>query len=386
MNMVKPAKYKKIKLGKTKIVLPKPSGLLQMDETNVTLRARLNKQGYLEAGKKSPYSRDTELQELTERLASRLHMWPDVDFAASTDEERKMLLKDLPGDMNDLARVLSLHTGAEIAIFGAWKTARGRLTVHSATSTSTRDWISKDMIQSFASYQAEQNGAQIYKLPSLNLTVAMTYRSGQLLSLEARDAPPRVYGAFDKTFKPWVPVITADCRVKRTHCKDWLGGMWAWQGMEGVLKYKLGTEGSEDESRLFHPQRLPTGWTHLTDPDLWDEDQVDEFFEHIYQGQQGLLPNHRMPQFLKVDSGEQVDPLQTWMDPNSPVRYGPASRLYVARLVHRSEDDELAAAEVLNMFPTARAVEETYTPLKRADVLQLMQFLPENAPIFTLIK
>ncbi|KAG8718662.1 hypothetical protein FRC08_004721 [Ceratobasidium sp. 394] len=93
-----------------------------------------------------------------------------------------------------------------------------------------------------------------------------------------------------------------------------------------------------------------------------------------------------MPQFLKVDSGEQVNPLQTWMDPKSTVRYGPASRLYVARLVHRSEDDELAAAEVLNMFPTAHAVEETYTPLECADILQLMQFLPENAPIFTLIK
>ncbi|KAG8705862.1 hypothetical protein FRC08_001404 [Ceratobasidium sp. 394] len=130
MNMVKPAKYKKIKLGKTKIVLPKPSGLLQMDETNVMLHTRLSKQGYLEADKKSPYSRDTELQELTERLVSRLHMWPDVDFAASTDGERKMLLKDLPGDMNDLAWVLLLHTGAEIAIFGTWKTARGCLTVH----------------------------------------------------------------------------------------------------------------------------------------------------------------------------------------------------------------------------------------------------------------
>ncbi|KAG8705863.1 hypothetical protein FRC08_001405 [Ceratobasidium sp. 394] len=53
---------------------------------------------------------------------------------------------------------------------------------------------------------------------------------------------------------------------------------------------------------------------------------------------------------------------------------------------HHLEDDELAAAEVLNMFPTAHAVEETYTPLKHADVLQLMQFLPKNAPIFTLIK
>jgi hypothetical protein len=65
------------------------SGLVNLNETNESINAHLRGEGFLHAGQDTPYTRDERVIAHTLRTATRLHMYPDVDYGAYTDEERK---------------------------------------------------------------------------------------------------------------------------------------------------------------------------------------------------------------------------------------------------------------------------------------------------------
>jgi hypothetical protein len=65
------------------------SGLVQLDESNQSIAARLRGEGFLQAGNDTPYTRDDRVAAHTLRMATRLHMYPDVNYGAYTDLERE---------------------------------------------------------------------------------------------------------------------------------------------------------------------------------------------------------------------------------------------------------------------------------------------------------
>jgi hypothetical protein len=65
------------------------SGLVELYETYESILHRLKGEGYVHGGNETPYARDSTLQELTTRAATRLHLYPDVDFGAYTNAQRE---------------------------------------------------------------------------------------------------------------------------------------------------------------------------------------------------------------------------------------------------------------------------------------------------------
>jgi hypothetical protein len=65
------------------------SGLVELYETYEGILQRLHGEGYIHGGNETPYVRDTSLQDLTTRTATRLHLYPDMDFGAYTNQQRK---------------------------------------------------------------------------------------------------------------------------------------------------------------------------------------------------------------------------------------------------------------------------------------------------------
>jgi hypothetical protein len=65
------------------------SGLVELYETYEGILKQLKGEGYLHGGNDTPYTRDQTLMELTTKTTTRLHMYPDVDFAVYTNEERQ---------------------------------------------------------------------------------------------------------------------------------------------------------------------------------------------------------------------------------------------------------------------------------------------------------
>jgi hypothetical protein len=65
------------------------SGLVELYETYDGILHRLRGEGYVHGGDETPYARDSTLQDLTTRTATRLHLYPDVDFGAYTNQQRK---------------------------------------------------------------------------------------------------------------------------------------------------------------------------------------------------------------------------------------------------------------------------------------------------------
>jgi hypothetical protein len=60
-----------------------------VNESQQTIEARLRREGFLQAGQGTPYTRDERIVAHTLRTSTRLHTYPDVDYGAYTDEERE---------------------------------------------------------------------------------------------------------------------------------------------------------------------------------------------------------------------------------------------------------------------------------------------------------
>ncbi|KAG9092597.1 hypothetical protein FS749_015597 [Ceratobasidium sp. UAMH 11750] len=351
--------------GKGKKVLPKPSGEIDVEETTAYWRKRLARQGYIQLGDTSPYARDLPFKELTDRLVGRLHLYPGVDYGAYTDEDRRRVLKDLPWDLDALARVISGHTGAEISILAGWRNEQNQLSVYSASSPLTEEWMTEAMEEEFAQFQFEKNC--------------------QLLPLYVRQAPPRVYGAFDGSYRPWFPSITPDCTCPRALLREYVGYYQVFQHNKPPVPWESGTEGPNDNSRLINPLRLPEGVTHLRDPNVLDDEQVWKLIFHIIAGQRGNLPQQQMFQLLGRRTIEEDTGLIPWLGNDHEMRYGPANRLYVARCIFRTEGDAQAHRELINMLPPYPTPETRYFPFQEADFNQLKKLCEHKTELSELL-
>jgi hypothetical protein len=62
-------------------------GLVSLHETYKQILQRLRFQGFFFPGSSSPYSRDPEMEKLTECTGTRLVTYPDIDFGCYTNRE-----------------------------------------------------------------------------------------------------------------------------------------------------------------------------------------------------------------------------------------------------------------------------------------------------------
>jgi hypothetical protein len=65
------------------------SGLVELYKTYDCILQRLRGEGYVHGGNETPYVRDPTLQDLTTWTATRLHLYPDIDFGAYTNQQCK---------------------------------------------------------------------------------------------------------------------------------------------------------------------------------------------------------------------------------------------------------------------------------------------------------
>ncbi|KAG8680702.1 hypothetical protein FRC08_016099 [Ceratobasidium sp. 394] len=345
------------------VKLPPPSGLLRDNETTDAIRAELRFEGYREPDGQGPYSKDDDSRILAESLATRIHLWPETDCGAYTDEQRQWVLKDLPKDMIDLVHTLTHQTGAKIAILAAWKGPRGNLAIHSAASEGSKRWVTAQAEQSWVQYQIEENG--------------------QLLGSVSNDAPPRVYGCLDGSYKPWIPALAKDFMAFHRLRRDWLYYMYDFQALPHPIPWELGNEHPGDQRRLMNPRRLPPGWTHLKDPIDRTDDQAQDFVIHVISGQRESIPRDQKPQFLGNTRLEDDDGSVEWIAPSSPLRYGPESHLYVARVMKKTDNDNQVIAEVVNQFAFKR---KPYLSVTEADAQHLLSLCDPNVQLQEIVK
>lgn len=65
------------------------TGLVELNQTYENIMSRLKSEAFFHSGSTTPYSRDPELDILTEQVGTRLMTYPGTDFACYTDLERK---------------------------------------------------------------------------------------------------------------------------------------------------------------------------------------------------------------------------------------------------------------------------------------------------------
>ncbi|KAG9089368.1 hypothetical protein FS749_001388 [Ceratobasidium sp. UAMH 11750] len=231
--------------------------------------------------------------------------------------------------------------------------------VLSASSPLTEEWMTEAMEEEFAQFQFEKNS--------------------QLLPLHVRQAPPRVYGAFDGSYRPWFPSITPGCTCPRALLREYVGYYQVFQHNKPPVPWESGTEGPNDSSRLINPLRLPEGVTHLQDPNLMSDEHIWKLIFHIIAGQRGLLAQQKIFQLLGRRTIQEDTGLIPWLGNDHEMRFGPGSRLYVARCIFRTEGDAQAHRELINMLPPYPTPETRYYPFQEADFNQLKK-LCEHKP------
>lgn len=194
------------------------------------------------------------------------------------------------------------------------------------------------------------------------------------------DAAPMVFGAFDGSWKPVLPVWAASSTCVNRLIKKYLQALWstastfarcsvianfgsAWQGGKDKVPWE-----SEDESpRLIRASRLPEDFLRITNPDAWEDDVARRLGYYVHDGQEGRLTPSRVLQFdlpTEPDSTED-DVLRVEIHPRSTLRYDAESRLYVARLLANFPNDMLAQCQLRSQLPPVPVEEEAYLPLTR---------------------
>ncbi|QRV99058.1 hypothetical protein RhiJN_27077 [Ceratobasidium sp. AG-Ba] len=291
---------KRFKFG----VVPPPSGCIELYETLKSLQNRLQGEVFLHAGTTSPYSRDLDLEDRTQRFAARMELWPEIDYGACREDERRRhvfriwihtalttmlrVCRDIPGDCQEWVNIMAAKTGAEFLVISSWKNDQGTLMLSGAASDMSRGFLSQDAYsqvkQMWANYQSLNN--------------------------KAADA-------------------------------------------ESI------------DDRLVHPDRLPEDWTYMPDPDGWTNAMHIAFARKIYADQHGITPGPERFQFLGSKRlRDDVTLVETIAD-GSSIRYDLYLRMYVARILKPAYDDRQVLLELRNMLPV-ELEQNLYTPFPPA--------------------
>ncbi|KAG8697910.1 hypothetical protein FRC09_007563 [Ceratobasidium sp. 395] len=309
----------------------KPSGLIKIYDTLQLFKMRLGDQGYMHIDPASPYCPDRKQLDRNDRLVTHLGRFPTLDFAAGRDDDRARLLRDLPKDLEDFADMMHQHTGAQLCIYAAWRNSRQELSWYRAASAGVVGWSEENVDKSWCLYNIHENG--------------------ESLCYDVATAPPRVYGAFDGSYRPWFPATTQNSPAPRKLVEDYVKQMAAYHGLDTAIRWESGDEAENDDTRLINPARLPDTVTHLRHPNDLLEEDVWALVLHIVQGQRQQLPEGRIFQLL----GDRTIAADTHFirNPFTPanLRYDEGARLYIARILRRHQNDPLAHVELVNMLP-----------------------------------
>ncbi|KAG8725096.1 hypothetical protein FRC09_008774 [Ceratobasidium sp. 395] len=150
-----------------------------------------------------------------------------------------------------------------------------------------------------------------------------------------------------------------------------------WQHIPGPVQWETGSESVTDRNRLINPSRLPEGVMHLRDPYLTPLDELRRVVVHIWLGQRGLVDPQCMFQLLgghKIES----DTVQThWIHKDHALRYGPANRLYVVRILTRNAKDMQVQRELAYLFPDEPQAYAHYFPFSQLE-LQRLQVMSQH--------
>ncbi|KAG8776454.1 hypothetical protein FRC12_000906 [Ceratobasidium sp. 428] len=314
----------------------RPTGLLELVETFDGLKKKYAGQAYVHPGHDEPYTRDYQRIEAATGLVSRLAMFPDADFAIRGDADRERILKSLPRDLDEIAQLINGQTGAEIAILAGWRGSDNKFYEHhSSASMLTSRFVDRALVHDFGSFQLGENSALLPDARVLN-------------------ASPRVYGSFDGSYKPWFPCVDLESTALAGLIIAQGGSFWfsaAWQNIRGEINWETGDETPDDFRRLISPNRLPIDVDYLRNPyEMSPQDRI-EVVNHILNGQAGNVDPEQTFQLLGGRAPADDTALQTWPAPGSYLRYGPASRMYIGRLMFHAENDTQAQLEKKNMLP-----------------------------------
>ncbi|KAG8713885.1 hypothetical protein FRC09_018215 [Ceratobasidium sp. 395] len=342
---------KKGKTEATERSLPPP-------ETDASIQERLGGLGFVHAGSRSPYSRDATLQRFEQLTATRLGAYPDIDYAAVNNEQRAQALKDLPGDLEDIATVLSVQTGAEIWAVGVWRDPDGRLMFSSVQSPYSR---------AFKLMQAHETGLSSF------YDWQMTYNA-LLMSPTAADARPVPYASFDGSFRPLLPYTVFNEWTTRRLSHRFLEMQYAYQGLHLPLLW------DKRKIVLVNPRRLPAGMDSLTHPDTWNSETTLAFVRHLTAGQRSLLSNDNQFQFLGAVDVEDDIGLYSPNPEHISMRAAPDARLFVARLLNLANTDLLTYREIANQLPAHDEGLPVYDVFSAPDYAHLLEVFDYSAP------
>ena len=120
-----------------------------------------------------------------------------------------------------------------------------------------------------------------------------------------------------------------------------------WQG--GDLPVPWPTEAPEEHESGYldaDPLRVPPDVRGVAHPDWYNEVLTLKWSNWIIQGQNGELPTTRIFQFRRIDETHSEMSFRDSIHPASTLRYGPESRLFVARMLAVSDNDQVARSEL----------------------------------------
>ena len=140
------------------------------------------------------------------------------------------------------------------------------------------------------------------------------------------------------------------------------------------------------QGTLIKKARLPSGWDGLPHPDTWNQQLTEQFANHIWEGQQGLIADERRFQLRQNTSDAEAEALQETQDPYSKLKYGPEAQLFLRRLMEAGDNDLHAQAEVRSHLPGVPEEEGEYLPFDEVTFAELGELVADSDVMTRLLK
>lgn len=146
-----------------------------------------------------------------------------------------------------------------------------------------------------------------------------------------------------------------------------------------------GEEPLSNDDALVSPSRLPHELSMLLHPEAMLDREALSLVEHIYNGQHGRLPADRIFQFQNMCPDRHDDALREERHESSTLVYGPFSRLFVARILRQSPNDDFARAEIFFQLRHITLDTTAYVPLPDDDLAVLYERTANCPPLRKLL-
>lgn len=132
------------------------------------------------------------------------------------------------------------------------------------------------------------------------------------------------------------------------------------------------------------PARLPPRMIGVAHPDWFGSDETWAWTDWIIRGQLGELPRSQVFQFKQVADAREDISYREVPHSDSQLRYGPESRLFVARLLATNNNDPLGRAE-LEFHVRKLEGEPSYRMFAPADLKELRKRISGSPELISLL-